>query len=317
MNTIKDLTNTLPKVKESSASHDIIETPCIHNLNKSHERIITWDKTDLREYGRLERRHEIVKALLDDRLHQAPILNPRRILDCSSGSGCWALEACARYPAASVTGLDMSNLQCLGPLSDRLQFCQGRLDRDLPFADCTFDLVHSQAVQSQVSDWSAFVSELYRVTTPGGWVQLVEPDADGVSTDEHSTGLGDSLTKWINICNYASVMMGHDTAVHLKLVDILTTIGFENIQSTDLKARSFVPEVEGQSAGANKIVAKLIKRDMTESVRNCGKDALQVLSTDQSEEEIQRFIQDVVKDFKRTTNKWYLGYRAIVAQKPV
>jgi SAM-dependent methyltransferase len=67
----------------------------------------------------------------------APLVRPARILDVGSGTGQWAHELAEEFPDALVVGLDLVRGKPGGPRNHRT----------------------------------------VRVTRPGGWVELVEPDA--------------------------------------------------------------------------------------------------------------------------------------------
>jgi ubiquinone/menaquinone biosynthesis C-methylase UbiE len=77
---------------------------------------------------------------------------------------------------ASVTGVDISNsgITLLNESEIRGNFQQASID-DLPFGDNEFDLTHSFSVLYHVvddSEWMESLSELFRVTRPGGLIVL-------------------------------------------------------------------------------------------------------------------------------------------------
>jgi len=48
--------------------------------------------------------HVLFNLLFDNRLIFPPIPNPRRILECGSGSASWAIEVAEQYPECEVGG---------------------------------------------------------------------------------------------------------------------------------------------------------------------------------------------------------------------
>jgi ubiquinone/menaquinone biosynthesis C-methylase UbiE len=101
---------------------------------------------------------------------------PARILDAGCGSGSMVRLLAAKYPDARVVGVDIrpeyvtyargcAEAEGLG----NLVFEQGDIFR-LPFPDASFDLVWSKYVLQWVKDPAAAVTELRRVTAPGGTV---------------------------------------------------------------------------------------------------------------------------------------------------
>ena len=93
---------------------------------------------------------------------------PARVLDLGTGSGAVARLAAARWPAAQVTGADVSQQMILEArrlaASDREHY-QVADASALPFPDGTFDLV-------ALNNMIPFFDELARVVAPGGHVAV-------------------------------------------------------------------------------------------------------------------------------------------------
>jgi len=132
---------------------------------------------DLREANRLDLQHFALHEYFGTNVF-APVHNPQRILDVASGTGRWAKELKAQFPAAQVTGLDVSvplEIQEHGQPSE-YTFVQANVLEPLPFPDASFDYVHMRFVFTAVpaQQWPVVVRALMRVTAPGGWIELVE-----------------------------------------------------------------------------------------------------------------------------------------------
>jgi hypothetical protein len=54
------------------------------------------------EIDRLQYMHGIFNMMFDNRLIFPPVPRPRRILECGSGSGAWAMEVAEQYPECEV-----------------------------------------------------------------------------------------------------------------------------------------------------------------------------------------------------------------------
>jgi ubiquinone/menaquinone biosynthesis C-methylase UbiE len=123
-----------------------------------------------------------------------PDLDPsqmHRVLDIACGPGGWSQEVAFEHPNIHVTGIDISEtmlryaqaqatVQGLENLSFRLMDATEQLD----FPENTFDFVNARSLIGFMykDRWPDLVSELLRVTRPGGTIRLTEFDGGGLST---------------------------------------------------------------------------------------------------------------------------------------
>ena len=66
------------------------------------------DNPDQREFDRLDLQHHLLSKTYGNRLHFAPLHNPRNCLDVGTGTGIWAVEFADEYPECQVVGTDLS-----------------------------------------------------------------------------------------------------------------------------------------------------------------------------------------------------------------
>jgi SAM-dependent methyltransferase len=132
---------------------------------------------DPSEIDRLDIQHYVLREHLGAN-YLAPLGQPARILDVGCGTGLWASELCAEFPRAQVVGFDL--VPSKRPWPAGYCFVRGNLLQGLPFADDRFDFVHQRLLMAgvPVKDWARTVTELVRVTHPGGWLELVEGEFD-------------------------------------------------------------------------------------------------------------------------------------------
>lgn len=94
-----------------------------------------------------------------------------RCLDLACGTGDLTRALAARYPDASVTGLDLTpamlDLARAATTHARVRFVEGSLD-DLPLADGTCDVVTGGYALRNAPDLARTVREIRRVLAPGG-----------------------------------------------------------------------------------------------------------------------------------------------------
>lgn len=69
---------------------------------------------DSSENERVEEQYEILKMVMDNRLHLPPFSRagpPRKVLDIATGTGSWAIDMGDQYPEAEIIGTDLSPIQ--------------------------------------------------------------------------------------------------------------------------------------------------------------------------------------------------------------
>lgn len=108
----------------------------------------------------------------------------RSMLDVGCGVGHWGMLLASVMPeTVRVTGIDRepswvqaaSERAAARGLDARFSFRQGEAER-LPFPDNSFDFTTCQTVLIHLSDPSAVIAEMLRVTKPGGLVAVAEPN---------------------------------------------------------------------------------------------------------------------------------------------
>src|SRR5579875_741118 len=129
---------------------------------------------DLGEVNRLDFQHYALRAALHGN-YLAPIQQPRRILDVGCGTGQWAFELARQFPHADVIGLDLEQVKATTPPLN-YRFVQGDILQGLPFDNDSFDFVHQRLLVLAIplAAWPGVGQGLARVTSPGGWVELLE-----------------------------------------------------------------------------------------------------------------------------------------------
>lgn len=130
------------------------------------------------ERSRLNLQHRLFKKATG-RNYFAQVRNPQRILDAGYGTGIWCMEIARQFERATVIGLGgdpvpFERAKQARLLPGNFHFVQGSLLRRLPFANDSFDYVHARfiACDVPVTRWPTMISDLVRVTRPGGWLEL-------------------------------------------------------------------------------------------------------------------------------------------------
>lgn len=119
--------------------------------------------------------HAVLQAEVGTRLLErldGVTLKPERVLDVGSGPGRGAESLCMRFPNASVIALDIALPMLRAAASHAGEppaFVRVGADAQaLPFADMSFDFVHSNLCLQWCDDPGLAIAEFARVLKPGG-----------------------------------------------------------------------------------------------------------------------------------------------------
>lgn len=116
-----------PSPKRNSAGPTIHTAPdvcfsplsCVHTEipilgPRADSREAYYFPNDASESERMNEQHEIMKLVMDGRLHLSPFSRqhpPQKILDIGTGTGIWAIEMGDQFPEAQIIGTDLSPMQ--------------------------------------------------------------------------------------------------------------------------------------------------------------------------------------------------------------
>ncbi|KAG9289505.1 hypothetical protein G9A89_001277 [Geosiphon pyriformis] len=136
---------------------------------------------DDEEIDRNNFHHYMIRAKTGT-LFEAPIHEKLRegciILDVGCGPGTWILEMAAEYPNSSFVGFDIAKIYPQQIKPKNVQFYQANVLEGIKFPEEHFDYVHMRFLILGIPQrsWPSVIDELIRVTKPGGWIELAEPE---------------------------------------------------------------------------------------------------------------------------------------------
>ncbi|KAK0246170.1 hypothetical protein EDD85DRAFT_803326 [Armillaria nabsnona] len=103
---------------------------------------------------------------------------PRSVIDLGCGPGFWILDAAAAWKHTTFVGFDLVDvLQRDFQKTENVQFVRGNfVAYPLPFPDGSFDMVRMANLTLCIpySKWEFVLSEVYRVLTVGGRLELID-----------------------------------------------------------------------------------------------------------------------------------------------
>jgi len=177
----------------------------------------------------------------------------RRVLDVGCATGGWMIEAARTYPEMSLVGIDISQRmvkharaqaeahQVNGRVEFRVMDTLGTLE----FPAAFFDLINLRSSVSYLRtwDWPKFLTELLRVTCPGGVVRVTDVEIGSQSNSPALIQLWEML-----LC--AFFRAGHlftqeRTGLVGHLPRLLDQYGCEQVQT-----KAYVIEYRAGMAGA-------------------------------------------------------------------
>ncbi|MBO0782185.1 MAG: methyltransferase domain-containing protein [Ktedonobacteraceae bacterium] len=227
-------------MKDETGNGQRRDTPRESQQQEHPSTYVVQDRENQREMLRLMIQDRMITNGMGGVLPEQP--DPtvfRRVLDVACGTGGWAIEAARTYPEMSVIGIDISQRMMEyargqaadQQVSDRVEFQVMDALRILEFPTGFFDLVNLRFGVSflRTWDWPKMISELLRVTRPGGIVRV---------TDEEIIHRSNSpaLTEFWELFQLSFYRAGHlfadeTTGLTDHLARLLTQHGCRNVQT--------------------------------------------------------------------------------------
>jgi SAM-dependent methyltransferase len=184
---------------------------------------------DEQEIQRIEYQHFVFRSILKRNTFapvDALLKEGGNVLDVGCGTGRWGSEIASTYQQTQVIGFDLEDVPRTASMPLNYHFQRGNLLDGLPFAAQQFQYVHQRVLVAGIplEKWPFVVEELRRVTSPGGWVELVE-----MGTTFHQAGPATKqfLAWWAAI----SGTRGIDASKVAGIGTLLQHAGFSSIQT--------------------------------------------------------------------------------------
>ncbi|KXN83955.1 Demethylmenaquinone methyltransferase [Leucoagaricus sp. SymC.cos] len=144
------------------------------------------------ERVRFDTQHKSITRGFNDKLVLSPVelQEGDKVLDSGAGSCSWLLDLAKKVsPTVEFYASDIeTRLFPVHPPKNVKLFEASATDLPEEWTD-SFQLIHQRLLMSALTsnEWPVALNELFRVTKPGGWVELCEasPDIDSPSRSDH------------------------------------------------------------------------------------------------------------------------------------
>ena len=186
---------------------------------------------DVQEVNRLDFQHFLLRRVLGSN-YAAPLPpSTRSMLDVGCGTGLWLREMAQQFPHAQLTGLDLDLSSVKNGYPMNCQFLTGNILQGLPFSDGRFDFVHQRLLVAALParSWPMVARELARVTSPSGWVELLE-------IGQSMTNPGPATRTFLQWWAALSERTGFDTTIVEHLGELLQGAGLRRVVQRRIKA---------------------------------------------------------------------------------
>jgi ubiquinone/menaquinone biosynthesis C-methylase UbiE len=215
-------------------------TPLRPRKNENPSTYFVQDRKNQKELARLAIQDRLLTAGMGGVLSEQPDPTAfRRVLDVGCGTGSWLIGVAQTYPEMSLVGIDISQRMIKYAraqaeayhLQDRIEFYVMDALGPLDFPPATFDLVDLRLGASfvRIWDWPKMLSELLRVTCPGGVVRVTESEACPQSNSP-------ALAQYFEMLQYALFRGCHlfrqeSTGMTSELVRLFNQHSWEKVQT--------------------------------------------------------------------------------------
>jgi SAM-dependent methyltransferase len=181
------------------------------------------------EISRLDIQHHMWRLTLNGALYISPLPpTVRNVIDIGTGTGQWAIEFADEHPSAAVLGTDLSPIQSAWT-PPNCSFLINNAEEEWIFED-KFDFVHARMLMMGIHDWGKFFRQAWDALTPGGWMEVMEPEFPIGYMNDGSVSTDDPTYRYSDLIRQAAARAGIDTLVTRRFREMIEAQGFVNLR---------------------------------------------------------------------------------------
>ncbi|KAJ5959598.1 uncharacterized protein N7479_006748 [Penicillium vulpinum] len=190
-----------------SLTNSVTDYPVEHGrtYHRYHEGAYVYPN-DEQELERLDMQHHMIKMTMDGKLFQAPLQDPKNILDIGTGSGIWPIEMSALFPNAQITGTDLSPVQPTEVPPNVHFLIDDATEEEWLWSNDYFDFIHTGHMTGSVPSFKRILRQSFKHLKPGAYMECHEPDPkpkcdDGTMPPENTDGgySAYALHDWVDL----------------------------------------------------------------------------------------------------------------------
>ncbi|KAK3905094.1 hypothetical protein C8A05DRAFT_31090 [Staphylotrichum tortipilum] len=179
--------------------------------------------------------HNICMRMQDNELFISPAGKDKplkRVLDCGTGTGIWAIEFADEHPEAQVVGVDLSPIQP-SFVAPNVEFFIDDLEAEWNY-HTKFDLIYGRLLTGSIRNWPKLIAQAFDNLNPGGYLELCE-SINPIQSDDGTLKDDSAILRWNRMLVVASEKLGASLNSGRSYKQQLLDAGFEDVTQVEYK----------------------------------------------------------------------------------
>ncbi|KAJ5216010.1 uncharacterized protein N7498_002417 [Penicillium cinerascens] len=274
---------------------------------------------DEQELDRLDMQHHMFRMVMEDKLYNVPLDDPKELLDIGTGSGIWPIEMAPLFPNAAITGTDLSPVQPT-EVPENVHFLVDDATEDEWLWDQDhFDYIHIGNMTGAMSSFKKLLQQTFKHLKAGAYVECQELDPkpkcdDDTMPPENPDGFSKfALHDWfdLNMRSSQELEPSRQFRIAPRIERWMKEVGF-----VDVEQRLFKVPMNGWPTDEHlKTIGTWNERNLLDALS--GWSYKPFLALGWSKAEIEVFLVDVRKAIQNQTIHAYMDFYVVMGRKPL